>query len=217
MKIDMHCHSYYSFDAFSSPKDLIKSALKKGLDGIALCDHDTAAGWEEAEKAAKELNAVFIKGEEIKTNKGDILGLFLNKEINGKGKDPFWVIGEIKKQGGVAIIPHPYHYPEHFKDDLIKYIGTIDAIEIFNSRRPFSSPDKKAFEFAKKHNLGMSAGSDAHCKWPCGDAYVFSQAKNLEEFKQILLNKENEVFGKKSSLFCLFFILLSKLGISRKH
>jgi len=69
MKIDLHCHSYYSDDGISSPEKLIKMALKKGLDGIALTDHDTTKGWKEAAEVAKKLNAVLIWGEEIKIKK----------------------------------------------------------------------------------------------------------------------------------------------------
>ena len=96
MKIDLHCHTYYSHDAISSPEQLIKQALKSGLDGIAITDHETTAGWNEAIKAGEKLKAKIILGEEIKTNQGDILALFITKQIDGKNKDPKWVINEIK-------------------------------------------------------------------------------------------------------------------------
>lgn len=217
MKIDLHTHSYYSKDGSSSPEKLIKMALKKGLDGIALTDHDTIAGWKEATIAAKKLNAVLILGEEIKTKRngkivGDILGLFLKEEI--KSKEPFQVIKEIHSQNGIAIIAHPFHFLENFKDDLKKYKDLIDGIEVFNARQPFSFLDKKAFEFAKKYNLAMTAGSDAHFWREAGDAYTIVQdAKSLEEFKKAIFEKRTKTKGKKSPLYYLIFPTLAKTGL----
>ena len=215
MKIDLHCHSYYSKDAISSPEKLIKTALKKGLNGIALTDHNTTAGWEEAMKSAEKLNAVLILGEEIKTKRngktiGDILGLFLKEEI--KSREPFEVIKEIKAQGGIVIIPHPFHFPENFKESLEKYKNLIDGIEVFNARLPFSFRDKKSLEFAKKYNLAMTAGSDAHYYGGTGDAYVIANgAKNLEEFKKAILEKKTKIEGKKSSPLYLVFPTLARI------
>ena len=109
MKIDLHCHTYYSNDALSSQYDVIKEALKKGLNGVAITDHDTISGWKDAVKAANELNAFVILGEEIKSNEGDILGLFLKEEIKMKGCSTVQIINEIHRQEGLAIIPHPFH------------------------------------------------------------------------------------------------------------
>ncbi|MDD5568818.1 MAG: PHP domain-containing protein [Candidatus Pacebacteria bacterium] len=213
MKIDLHCHSYYSWDGSSSPREIIKQALNAGLDGVAITDHETAAAWTEAAAIGSELNAKIIFGEEIKTNKGDILGLFLNKQIDGKGKDPVWVINEIKKQGGVAIIPHPCHGTERFKDDLSKYLNIIDGIEVFNGRLPFSMPDRMAREFAEKNNLAMTGGSDAHYHKGIGTVYTECAAQTLDEFKNCLLNRKSAVHGKKAPLFYAAFPFLRKIGL----
>lgn len=209
MKLDLHCHTCYSKDALSSPYNVIKEALKKGLDGIAITDHDTTSGWDDAIKAAKELNAFLILGEEIKSNKGDILGLFLKKEIKMKGCDPKEIIKEIHKQGGLAIIPHPFYKLEGFKDDIKKY--NIDGIEVFNAKRPISSPDKKAFDFTIKNNLIMTAGSDCHTAGACGYAYVECGAKDLNEFKEKLIKKQVKIQGKKAPLIYTFASIFKKL------
>ncbi len=221
MKIDLHCHSYYSKDGFSSPEKLIKTALQKGLDGIALTDHDTTAGWKDAIEAAKKLNIILILGEEIKSKRngkviGDILGLFLKEKI--KAREPFEVIKEIKSQGGIAIIPHPFHFPKNFKDDLEKYKNLIDGIEVFNSRMPLSFGDKKSFEFAKKYNLAMVGGSDAHWHKNVGKGFTIAEnAENLEEFKQTILERKTKGEGKKSSLISLLFPPLARLGFKERR
>ncbi|MFA5013180.1 MAG: PHP domain-containing protein [Candidatus Paceibacterota bacterium] len=213
MKIDLHCHTYYSNDGVSSPEAIIRQALKHGLDGVAITDHETTAGWAEAKAAAEKLGAKIIQGEEIKTDKGDILALFIKEEIDGKGKEAKWVINEIKKQDGIAIVPHPCHGTERFKDDLKNYLDVIDGIEIFNGRLPFSLPDKMASEFAKNNNLLMTAGSDAHYYKGVGQTYTECEANDLEEFKNSLLNKKSAIRGKKASIFCLIFPTLKRVKL----
>ncbi len=214
MKIDLHCHTFFSKDGISSPKKIIEKALKKGLQGIAITDHDTTLGWKEAEFWAKKLGAFLIFGEEIKTEKGDILGLFLKNEI--KSKEPEKVMKEIKSQGGIVVIPHPFHLGVNFKDDLTKYLDLIDAIEIFNGRQPFSFFDKKAFEFAKRYHLAMVAGSDAHSCFDVGVAFTeVEKAQNLEDFKKGILEKKTKIFGKKAPLFALSFPFLAKAGVRK--
>ncbi len=213
MKIDLHCHTYYSHDAVSSPEQIIRQALKKGLDGVAITDHETTAGWEEALNVGSELGIKIVLGEEIKTNKGDVLALFIKERIDGKNKDARWVINEIKKQGGIAIIPHPCHGTERFKDDLKKYLDIIDGIEVFNGRLPFSLPDKMALDFAKKNNLAMTAGSDAHYYRGVGKVYTECRVETLEEFKNALINKKSYPEGKKSSFAYLVFPTLKRIKL----
>ncbi|MBC7074375.1 PHP domain-containing protein [Candidatus Parcubacteria bacterium] len=214
MKFDLHCHSFYSKDALSSPKKLLKAAKERGLDGIAITDHDTVAGWEEAKKSAKELGLFLILGEEIKTKRngkivGDVLGLFLEKEI--KSRDILTVIKEIKSQGGIVIVPHPFFFPENFKDNLEKYINLIDGIEVLNARCPFQRANKKAQEFAKKHNLAQIGSSDAHWAGNVGDAFTIAEAKNLEEFKRKILEKKITFGGKRSPLWTLILPSLARI------
>jgi len=207
MKIDLHTHSYYSYDGVFSPESLIRGALKKGLDGIALTDHDTTAGWKEAVEAAKKLGAVLVLGEEIRVKeKGktvvEILGYFLKEEISGEGKRIEEVVDEIKNQGGIAVIAHPFNWRKVF-NDLEKYKYIADGVEAFNARSQTSKGNKKSMEFAKDNNLVATAGSDAHSPFEIGNAYVESRAKNLEELKAAILNKEIEIVAKQGG-FSLF-------------
>ncbi len=213
MKIDLHCHTLYSYDGASSPERIIKRAIEMGLDGIAITDHENAKGWQEALEMGKKMNFLVVLGEEMKTNKGDVLGLFMKEQIDGYKKDPRWVMEEIKKQGGLVIIPHPFHGIERFKDDMEKYLDLIDGIEVFNGRKPMSSPDKKAYEFAKKHNLAMTGGSDSHYYKGVGCAYTECEAKTIEELKKCILQKKTAAEGKKSPFIYIVTPLLAKIGL----
>jgi len=211
MEIDLHCHTKYSYDSNSKIEDLIIQAKKRGLDGIAITDHENNNGWKEALELGKKHNFLIILGEEIKTTKGDVLGLFINQQVNGYKKDPRFVMEEIKKQGGLVVIPHPFHYGENFKDNLENYLDLIDAIEVFNARKPFSNPDKMALEFAKKNNLGMTAGSDSHYYKGVGYAHTEADVNNLEEFKEAIINKKTKTKGAKAPICYIFTPLLIKL------
>lgn len=215
MKIDFHCHSYYSKDGISSPEKLIKTALKKGLDGIALTDHDTTAGWKEALLVAKKLKAVLIFGQEIKIKKngkiiGEILAYFLKEEVKSQGKNIEEIIQEIKKQGGIAIISHPFYWKKPFKE-LEKYKNLVDGIEIFNSRSQTKRGNKKSFEFAQKNNLPMTAGSDAHSCFEIANAYLEAEAKSPEEFKKAILEKRVKIFGRQSSILAYVFPTIGRI------
>ncbi len=220
MKIDLHVHSYYSYDGASSPEKIIKRAKKIGLDGIAITDHNTIGGWKEAEGAAKKYGIFLIKGEEIKTKINgkffaDIIALFIKKEI--KSREPKKVIEEIQKQGGLAIMPHPFHWILPFKGDLNKFKNLFNGVEVLNARMPSKKTDKKAFDFAKKNNLAMVGSSDSHWWYNVGDAYTIAPgAKNLEDFKKAILNKKTKAEGKKSGLISIMVCPLAKFKIIGK-
>jgi predicted metal-dependent phosphoesterase TrpH len=166
---------------------------------------------------SRELNFPIILGDEINSKQGDIIGLFLKEKIQGKKKEARFVMEEIKKQGGIVIVPHPFHGPLSFKEDLTNYLDLIDGIEVINGRRPFKEPDKRAFDFAKKYNLAMTGGTDAHCAQAVGDAYTECDANNLEEFKQAILNKKTRGSGRKSNLIYVLAPSLAKLGFKKNN
>jgi len=206
IKIDTHCHSYYSIDGFSSPYGLMKSAFRKGLQGIALTDHNTTAGWKEAKKAAEKFGLFFVPGQEIKVYKkgkkiGEILGLFLKEEI--KSNEIEDVLKEIKEQKAICVLPHPFHFWVGLRDDPEKYLPFLDGVEVFNAKAPFSFADKKALSFAKKFNLAFFAGSDSHLTQTIGNGYTIFEGRNLEDFKKAILERKTSFFGKKNPFYYL--------------
>ena len=135
MKYDLHIHTRNSRCSGLSPKAVLKTAKKQGLDGIAVTDHNSIKGGLEVARLNKDKNFKVIVGSEIKTNKGEVLGYYLNKDI--KSRDFFDVIDSIHRQGGLAVIAHPFAsgitrkgFHLNFKE--IKKI--IDGVEGFNGR-----------------------------------------------------------------------------------
>jgi predicted metal-dependent phosphoesterase TrpH len=64
VKIDLHTHSTRS-DGLDSPSQLIENAAAAGVSIIALTDHDTVSGWDEARVAAKKAGLGFVPGIEV--------------------------------------------------------------------------------------------------------------------------------------------------------
>jgi len=217
MKIDMHCHTFSSYDGTSSINSIIKRGKEVGIDGVAITDHENTNAWKEALEKGKEHDFKIILGEEIKSSKGDILGLFMTKRIDAKGKSPEYVIKAIKDQKALAFIPHPFHEAEGFKDDILKYLSLIDGIEVFNGRRPFHKGDRIANQFADKHNLIKIGGSDSHYHMTVGNTYTECEAKTLDDFKKALTEKKTKVIGTKAPIKYFFFPLMKKIGLIKKE
>ena len=164
--IDLHIHSHHSKDSISKPKDIIKMAKKHGLTCIAITDHNSIMGGIEAQRLVKnDPDMTIIIGSEIKTNCGDIIGLFLNTNI--ESYDYKSVIKEIKSQGGLTILPHPYRDHTHLRE----VAPLVDAIEVWNSRSHFHS-NVKASLLAEEFNKKITHGSDAHTLSEIGNVKV---------------------------------------------
>lgn len=211
----MHCHSYYSPDGICSPESLIKIAKKKGLEGIALTDHNSTKGWQRAKKEADKLGLLLIPGEEIKIKEngktiGEILAYFIDKEINPKNKTTKEVIEEIHSQGGLAIIAHPYHWKKPFKK-IEECKNLADGIEVFNARSQSKKGNKKSLELAKNNNLPITAGSDSHTIIEIGNAYIEADVQTIEELKEAIKNKKVTIHGKQTSPAIQVFAGLAKL------
>ena len=66
-KYDLHCHSTAS-DGVLTPTELVQRAHEQGVNVLALCDHDTVMGIDEAKLEADKLDIELINGVEISTN-----------------------------------------------------------------------------------------------------------------------------------------------------
>lgn len=153
---DLHVHTTYSKDGFCSVAEAVKVGRAKGLDGIAITDHNSIKGHDEAKKLSRH-DFLVIPGVEITSADGHILGLGV-KELVPRDLPASETVERIREQGGIAIAAHPFALGR--KPSLV-YKAKFDAIEVFNSRAPFLS-NPLARRFAEKNHLSMTAGSDAH-------------------------------------------------------
>ena len=174
MKYDLHNHTHYSPCSNLKPELLLKLVKKKGMNGIAVTDHHTIKGALKVKKLNKNKDFEVIIGDEVTTNYGDVLTYYLQEEI--KSRELFSVVDEVKKQGGLIAIPHPFRTSINptlkFRYPIEKIKDKIDAIECFNARMLLPSDNKKAQELAKKLNIAGIGGSDAHFRLDIGRAYT---------------------------------------------
>ncbi len=194
-KIELHCHTAASPDSLVKVKDLIKVARKRGLDKLAITDHNTIR----AALFAKALDPeLIIVGEEILTTKGELLVFFVQEEIP-RGLDPLEAIKCLRDQNAFISVSHPFDRLRHGweLEDLIEITPLVDAIEIFNARSFVSSVNEEAKEFARVNKLRGTIGSDAHTLIEVGRAtQLIPPFTDSESMKQSFLEAE---YLKKSS------------------
>ena len=170
-KYDLHAHTYYSTCASNKPESILKAAKKQGLNGIAITDHNTIKGALKVKKLNKDKDFEVIIGEEISTDAGDVIALYIKEEI--KTKSLMEAIDKIKEQNGIIIIPHPFRPVPwlKFRYPLEKLVGKVDAIETFNSRNP-NFANKAAEKAIKNLDFSRVGSSDAHIQLDIGKGYT---------------------------------------------
>ncbi len=159
---DLHMHTSWSHDCAIDVPDLLTHAETEGLGAIAITDHNVFGGALEA--LAATTSVTVIPGEEIKTDEqGEVIGLFLADEIP-RGMTFGDTLAAIHEQDGLAYLPHPFDRMHSIPDaaTLRRHLDEIDVFEVYNARLLFDAYNDEALRFARKYNLTMGAGSDAH-------------------------------------------------------
>jgi len=193
IKADLHIHSSASYDCRTEPWAVVATCLRRGLGAFAIADHNALEG----SRAAAELVASYefadfmerhypgrphprvVVAQEINTRDGEAMGMFISRPLT-RGLSMAETIIEIHEQGGLVNIPHPFARIAHRRprlDFMERFADDIDVVEVFNARNFYIQDDRLAFDFARRHNLGLSAGSDTHFRNEIGRGYVL-----LEDF-----------------------------------
>jgi len=203
MRVDLHVHTRYSGHCLLRPERIVKIARKRSLDAIAITDHDDIRG-------AVEVSKTFptIIGEEVSSNDGDIIGLFINERI-GKG-DAFEVMDNIRAQGGLVVIPHPFDSLRHEAVMSEEICANADCIEVFNSRVIRKADNERARYFAESKNITAVVGSDAHTSMEIGKAWM--DVGSIDDPKSFLASlREAKAHTRKSSVAVHVITKLLKL------
>lgn len=192
IKCEMHIHTKYSNDSFLNLTTLYLICKLKKIKCIAITDHNTIIGAKKFKDQYEKKGINVIIGEEIMTDSGEIVGLYLTKTIQ-KGLSLKTTIEEIKNQKGLIYVPHPYD--EKRKHTVIsiknieKYKKDIDFIECHNGRNFLQIFSMKQNEIAEKFSIHKIVGSDAHTILELGRNYMETiPFKNQEEFKLAISN-----------------------------
>ncbi len=163
--VDLHMHTDHSSDCATPVKVLIETARDRGFGAIAITDHNEVSGALEAAKVAAGMDdfKIIVAEEVMTSDAGEVIGLFLTEKIP-KGVTMREAIAEIRRQGGLVYVPHPFDRLHSVPDyeNLLDIVEEIDLMEVFNPRVAISSFNEEAERFARKYNLIPAAGSDSH-------------------------------------------------------
>jgi predicted metal-dependent phosphoesterase TrpH len=198
---DLHMHTSWSFDCAVDPAELVDHAIAEGLGAIAVTDHNAFGGALETLDEARGRELVVIPGEEIKTDEqGEVIGLFLEREIP-RGLSFSDTIAAIREQNGLVYLPHPFDRMHTIPDPatLHRHVADIDVFEVYNARLLFEAQNDEALRFARKYDLTMGAGSDAHVLQGVGTGALRMRAfRDPEEF--LISLRSAEILRRPKSL-----------------
>jgi predicted metal-dependent phosphoesterase TrpH len=187
--VDLHMHTDHSHDCATPVEVLLATARAEGLGAIAVTDHNEISGALEARAKAHEAGVKVIVGEEVKTaGQGEVIGLFLEEKIP-RGLSLEETVAEIKRQGGLVYVPHPFDRMHSVPDyeHVLKILDDVDAIEIYNPRVAIGSFNEEAQRFAAKYRIIAGAGSDSHVAQGLGSVRIrMRDFEGPEEFLQSL-------------------------------
>jgi glycosyltransferase involved in cell wall biosynthesis len=197
--VDLHMHTDHSSDCATPVEVLLAEARARGLGAIAVTDHNEISGALDARAKANGLTV--IVGEEVKTaEQGEVIGLFIEEKIP-RGLTLEETISEIKRQGGLVYVPHPFDRMHSVPDyeHLLAVVDDVDAIEVFNPRIAISEFNEEAVRFAAKYRIPAGAGSDAHVPQGLGSVRIRMRAfDGPEEFLQSL--RDADIIRNPASL-----------------
>ncbi|MGA2768130.1 MAG: PHP-associated domain-containing protein [Candidatus Bathyarchaeia archaeon] len=196
LKIDMHVHTCYSVDSLITPEELVFYAKKRGLDGVAITDHDRLDG---ALKIAAETDFLIIPGIEISSSDGHVVALNVTERVSGK-LSASETVNRIHDAGGIAVACHPIGL---FKGSLGKHTNSsFDAVEVINSSAiPFSYAVKQSMKIASRLGKPRLAGSDAHYGPEIGCAYTVVNAEpDVDDVIKAISEGQCQPFGRSIPL-----------------
>ena len=197
--VDLHMHTDHSSDCATPVEVLLATARAEGLGAIAVTDHNEISGALEAQAKAEGVKV--IVGEEVKTaNQGEVIGLFITEKI-ARGMTLAETVAEIRRQGGLVYVPHPFDRLHAVPDyeHLLTILPDVDAIEVFNPRVAIGAFNEEAARFAAKYRIVAGAGSDSHVAQGLGSVRIrMRDFDGPEEFLESL--READIITRPTSL-----------------
>jgi len=172
--VDLHMHTDHSPDCATPVRTLLETAKDQGLGAIAITDHNVVSGALEAREIADEVGIKVIVAEEVKTaEQGEVIGLFIEEKIE-RGMTMAETIAEIRRQGGLVYVPHPFDRLHSVPDyeHLLGMVDEIDILEVFNPRVTLTAFNEEAERFATKYRIVPGAGSDSHVAQGLGSVMI---------------------------------------------
>lgn len=170
LRVDLHLHTWGSFDCTSDPEAVLARARARGVQRVAITDHNRLDVALEMARAHPE---AVIPGEEVRTAEGvDVIGLYLKREIP-EGTPGLETCRRIRDQGGLVYLPHPYAPGKGGSGTWAeRWIEQVDVVEGLNGRLHDPRLNERAVALARAHGRPTGAGSDGHTLWEVARCHV---------------------------------------------
>jgi predicted metal-dependent phosphoesterase TrpH/glycosyltransferase involved in cell wall biosynthesis len=200
--VDLHMHTDHSPDCATPVEVLLATARDRGLGAIAITDHNEISGALAARQVAEQMGGIkVIVAEEVKTaEQGEVIGLFLEEKIP-RGMTMAETIVEIRRQGGLVYVPHPFDRLHSVPDyeHLLEIVEEIDILEVFNPRVALTAFNEEAERFAAKYRIVPGAGSDSHVAQGLGSVMIrVHDFEGPEEFLEAM--RDADIVRKHKNL-----------------
>ncbi|WP_129629375.1 PHP domain-containing protein [Candidatus Oscillochloris fontis] len=200
-KADLHLHTTYS-DGTATVRELLAHVAQSDLKVIAITDHNTIVGAQEAARLAPEYGIEVIVGEEVSTQAGHLLALFVEAHLE-PGRPLGETIAAARAQGALLIAPHPFGWlvpsigrlgvSRRFSDP--GWANLVDAVEIFNAGLWAPRSNALAAEFAAAHGLPVVGGSDSHHLPTVGLGYTLFPGRNAADLRRAIESGQTQADG----------------------
>ncbi len=195
IKVDLHTHSVASPDGSITAQDYARVLSEGTLDCVAVTDHNRIDFALELQKSLG-VESVIV-GEEIMTNEGEVVGLFLHELIQ-PGQTLEATVEEIKQQGGVVYIPHPLEtVRKGLPAEAMERIAShIDVVESANGRAYLQNKGPQAHAWAYTRRITTFASSDAHRAKALGKTFTLLTEVPTKETIIALAKKGRKTYAR---------------------
>jgi hypothetical protein len=214
--VDLHMHTDHSPDCATPVETLLGTAHDVGLGAIAITDHNEVSGALAAREMADDFGVKVIVAEEVKTaDEGEVIGLFIEDKIP-RGMTMAETIAEIRRQGGLVYVPHPFDRLHSVPDyeHLLEIVEDIDVLEVFNPRVALTAFNEEAERFAAKYRIIPGAGSDSHVAQGLGSVMIrVHDFDGPEEFLEAM--RDADIVRKHKNLIYVQALKLLQTGGGR--
>lgn len=191
---DLHIHSRFS-DGVSSIKSILDYVEhRRDLNVIAITDHNTIKGAILAASLQDRYSFEIVVGEEIMTESGEIIGLFLENEIK-PGLSAEKTIELIHEQGGLAVAPHPFALPVSLIGGVGVGLKGVRSLDLDGYEELNSNPTTFYSNFLSRllirpfGGLSRLGGSDAHTVRSIGAAATAFRGKTAADLRRCMESK----------------------------
>ena len=195
---DLHIHSIYSKDGTGTIPAILKYiADNTKLNVVAITDHDSMMGVDEAKQRAASYGVEVVPGCEVSTADGHLLSLFINAPIR-QGNSLIDTVLMVADQGGITVAPHPMvrgtsSLSIKAIEKALAYPGVEDClvgVELFNGGPEITRKKPQYRRQIEALPLAMLGNSDAHVLPLIGHGSTWFEGKTADDLKQAILSRK---------------------------